>query len=411
VVILLVFGTGDGGSTPLGTILRFKGYFMENILVVGANTRPIACSLNKIGYNVFSADYFGCKDIKPCVTDYKSFLSQNAYESSGYFSQKFKSEDLYKIADNFLDIADYVICCSGANPMKFPKKKVIGNWDVKSVVNKFKLYKTLKKKFDGIFKLPDTYLVKDLNNAHEIAQNNINKKFLLKPLEGSGGVGIIKLEDADNTAQFHEAILQEIVDGTDVSASVISNGDDASTILTSQQLIGKNSLGQINRYGYCGNIAPYIEMNEYSNNNGFKEISKEIIQELKLIGSNGVDMKVKDDNVYIMEINPRFQGTFEVAEASLGINMAEAHIKAFYGDSIDFPSPKEFAVKMIVYAKKRSNVGDLKMSGVHDIPSKNVIIEKGEPVATVLKSGKVLENTISSAKNTVKSVYNNLTIY
>ncbi len=42
---------------------------MENILVVGANTRPIACSLKNIGYNVYSVDYFGCQDIKQCVID------------------------------------------------------------------------------------------------------------------------------------------------------------------------------------------------------------------------------------------------------------------------------------------------------------------------------------------------------
>ncbi len=84
-VILLVFGTGDGGSTPLGTILNFKGYFMENILVVGANTRPVACSLKNIGYNIYSADYFGCLDLKTCVTEYKSFLSQKPFHSCGFF--------------------------------------------------------------------------------------------------------------------------------------------------------------------------------------------------------------------------------------------------------------------------------------------------------------------------------------
>ena len=78
-VILLVFGTGDGGSTPLGTILNFKGNFMENILIVGANTRPIACSLKNIGYNIYSADYFGCLDLKQCVTNFKSVLSQKPF--------------------------------------------------------------------------------------------------------------------------------------------------------------------------------------------------------------------------------------------------------------------------------------------------------------------------------------------
>ncbi len=56
---------------------------------------------------------------------------------------------------------------------------------------------------------------------------------------------------------------------------------------------------------------------------------------------------------------------------------------------------------MIVFAKKRSLVGNLDMEGVNDIPARNVIIEEGEPVATVLTSSKILENTIYSAKSIV----------
>ena len=45
---------------------------------------------------------------------------------------------------------------------------------------------------------------------------------------------------------------------------------------------------------------------------------------------------------------------------------------------------------------------------MNDIPVPKVIIEKGEPVATVLTSGKVLENTVYMAERIVKSVYQNL---
>ena len=38
---------------------------MEKILVAGANTRAVACSLKKLGYTVYSADYFGVMDLRP----------------------------------------------------------------------------------------------------------------------------------------------------------------------------------------------------------------------------------------------------------------------------------------------------------------------------------------------------------
>ncbi len=380
---------------------------MENILVVGVNTRPIACSLKNMGYNVYSVDYFGCQDLKRCVTDYQSLLSQKPFHSCGFFSQTFNSELLFEMAQEFVELADHIICSSGASPQQFPKDKLIGNKDVNSIENKYKLYKKLQRSFEGVFKLPETYLVSDVQEAYETADSSEAENFLLKPIQGSGGIGIHKLDSIDPSVEIHEAILQEIVRGSDVSASVLSSGDEATTILTSQQLIGSKWLGQMETYGYSGNIAPYRETTNTTKNSNinFKEVAEEVVRELKLIGSNGVDMIVKDDDVYVIEVNPRFQGTFEVAEASLGINMAEAHIMACGGDIMEVPRPKKFAVKMIVFSKDRCSVGNLDFNGINDIPVPKVIIEKGEPVATVLTSGKVLENTVYMAEGLVKSVY------
>ena len=160
--------------------------------------------------------------------------------------------------------------------------------------------------------------------------------------------------------------------------------------------------------GIVGNIAPYIKNSSPDNPNIFREVAEEVILELKLIGSNGVDMIVRNGNIHLIEVNPRLQGTFEVVEASLGINMVKAHIMACEGELMNIPAPKMFAVKMIIFSQRRSMVGNLDMEGVYDKPFPNVIIEEGEPVATVLTSGKVLEDCIYTAKNLVKKVYKNL---
>ncbi len=259
--------------------------------------------------------------------------------------------------------------------------------------------------------MPETYLVNDLQEAIEIDAAS-NKNFLLKPLVGSGGLGIRNFDPTDQDVEIHDAVLQEIVEGNDISASVLSSGDETTTILTSQQLIGKSWLGQRGIYGYCGNIAPYTEKFDANKSinmqKDFKEVAEDVVNDLKLIGSNGVDMKINNGNIYLIEVNPRPQGTFEVAELSLGINMAEAHIHACEGDLNNIPRPQKFATKMIIHAKYRSLVGNLDLKDLNDIPGSDVIIEKGEPVATVLTSGKLLENTIFSAKKIVSNVYQNL---
>ena len=75
---------------------------------------------------------------------------------------------------------------------------------------------------------------------------------------------------------------------------------------------------------------------------------------------------------------------------------------------MDIPAPKKFAVKMIIFSPRRSKVGNLDIEGVYDKPFPNVIIEEGEPVATVLTSGMVLEDCIYTAKNIVGTVFQNL---
>ena len=398
-VILLVFGTGDGGSTPLGTThLNFIGNSMENVLVVGINTSSVASSLKKLGYNIYSADYFGTCDLQECVNEYKSILKQKAYQSCGYFTENFNSGCIDELAKDFVDYSDYIICLAGSSPENFPKKKIIGNKNIADVENKYKLYKRLK---NG-FKLPKTFHASDMIEACEIIDNYPDKRFILKPIVGCGGYGIQNWEKKDEYIDLKEFILQEFIEGLNISVSVLSTGSQSHTILSSEQIIGEVNLGQREVYGYCGNIAPLLD------DKGAARIGEDVINYLSLKGSNGVDFILRNDDLYLIEINPRPQGTLECAEASLGINMMNAHIEACKGVIMDIPTPKKFAIKMIIHNKKRCIVGDLNFKGVFDIPLENVIIEKGEPLVTVINSKRVLEDAVYSAEKQVDDIYSSL---
>ena len=372
---------------------------MENVLVVGANTRPVVCSLKKLGYDVFSADYFCTEDLKPCADGLKCVLDQIPYVSCGSFSLNFDEDYLTELASLLVDKADFIICCSGSSPQNFPSLKIKGNKNTENIDNKYKLYKKLKNKF----KIPETHLISEKDEIQEIIENSRDKKFILKPIRGTAGMGVRDVEEVGSNFKYKNYLLQEKIIGEDLSVSTLSTGEEVKTILTSKQIIGKTELGQIEPYGYCGNIVPYTGEQDVSS------IAEEIVEFLSLVGSNGVDFIQKDNEIYLLEINPRFQGTIECAEAVLGINMADAHLKACDGTLMEIKSPKRFAVKMIVYARVRSIVGKLEGNGVYDIPYKNVIIEKGEPVATVVKTGPVLENVIHSAQTQVDLVYKNIT--
>jgi predicted ATP-grasp superfamily ATP-dependent carboligase len=255
------------------------------------------------------------------------------------------------------------------------------------------------------FQVPETFLVSSYQEAAEIANSYEDKKFIVKPIIGAGGKDIRRFEETTENSDFSRFMLQEVIEGKSISASVLSTKNEAKTILTSQQIIGNGQLGQPDEFAYCGNIVPH------TNDAEIKNTAEEVISELSLVGSNGVDMIERDGEIFIIEANPRFQGTLECAEEVLGINMFDAHCKASNGTIIDITETKGYAVKMVVFAKWRSIAGDLNFEGVYDIPEKNVIIEKDEPAATVVTRGDTIDNAIKNAQKIVNKVYQGLEPY
>ncbi|HNS24722.1 MAG TPA: ATP-grasp domain-containing protein [Methanobacteriaceae archaeon] len=370
---------------------------METILVVGVNTRAVACSLKKLGYKVYSADYFGVTDLENCTYLSRSIVKQRAGESCGYFKKDFNPGDLKKNALSLMDWVDKVICLSGCSPSDFPPAKIYGNpspWDDKGL-----LYHALK----DDFLLPLTYMPGSIAEAREIIQQYPDKKFIIKPKSGAGGYGIRVWDDPENWPV--DWLLQEHIIGDNISASVLSTAEESRTIITSQQIIGAGELGQKEPFGYTGNITPYCGQAN------IVELAEIVINRLGLVGSNGVDFIAKKGEVYVVEVNPRIQGTFECVEKSLGINMAKAHIEACKGRIVPIPTPQKFAVKMVVHAQERSKAGRINFRDVHDLPLEGVIIEAGEPAATILSSDSVMENAIHKANLGVTSVYENLSPY
>lgn len=383
---------------------------MENILVVGVNTRAVAFSLKKLGYTVYSADYFGTMDLRSSADRVESILDQKPGLSCGKFTENFNSDLLREIAMEMVEDVDGIIPMAGSSPSWFPAHKIIGNTDAEMVQDKFTLYKKLKKHFN----VPDTYLPSDMQDVLDIARYTPEKRFILKPRYGAGGYGLRifneqEIVDCTEELDWDMWILQEFIDGENLSASVLSTPNEAQTIFTSTQIIGDDTLGQKEPFGYCGNIVPYQADPENSTGNledkKISEMATKVVSHLSLIGSNGVDLINSDGELYVIEVNPRVQGTWECGELSLNLNMAQAHLEACQGQLRELPPLQKYAVKMVVHAQERSKVGDLHYPDVYDIPHFGTIIEKGEPMVTVLSAGPTLETTMISAQKKVHQVY------
>lgn len=410
---------------------------MENLLLMGIDTRPMVNSALKLDYKTFSISYFKTVDFKVPYAE-KHVLDQESVISCGRFEENYSPEKLLELSKDFLfqnhdeDEIDKIVLTTGINTKNFSgefkkfRKIVRGNKNTESVENKFKFYNKLKNKFN----VPLTFQPSDVGELNEILQQYSDNQFILKPLQGSGGLGIFLLnnESSHELKQLNEIcrnislenyILQEYIEGTNVSSSVLSSHDDIKNLINSR-LITEHDLGN-DSYEYSGNILP-LDENSFKMFNGYRteidadelndemrNTSEDLIKEFDLIGSNGVDYILdKNGELKVIEINPRFQGTYELVENSLGINLLDAHIKACEGEIIDIPNPKQYSIKKIIYARKQVNIGNLNIPNVYDIPYEGVKIEKDQPLVTIISSNEDLKTAINDAKIAEDKVYENI---
>ena len=404
---------------------------------MGIDTRPMVNSAMKLDYKTFSISYFKTVDFKVPYRE-KHVLDQESVISCGRFEENYSPEKLIELSKDFLfqnhdeDEIDKIVLTTGINAKNFSgefkkfRKIVRGNKNTESVENKFKFYNKLKNKFN----VPLTFQPSDVGELNEILQQYTNNQFILKPLQGSGGLGIFLLnnESSHELKQLNEIcqnislenyILQEYIEGTNVSSSVLSSHDEQKNLINSR-LITEHDLGN-ESYEYSGNILPLdensfrmfndkrTEINAEELKDEMKNTSEDLIKQFNLIGSNGVDYILdKDGELKVIEINPRFQGTYELVESSLGINLLDAHIKACEGEIIEIPNPSQYSIKKIIYARKQVNIGNLNIPNVYDIPYEGVKIEKDQPLVTLISSNKNLETAIDDAKIAEEEVYKNI---
>ena len=368
---------------------------MEKLLLIGIDTRSMLNSALDLDYEIYSTSYFSTQDT-PTIENQRIILKENYGESCGEFEKQFDSTQLLEESSDYIDEVDYIIPISGVSPSDFSKKdqkKILGNKEVEKLENKFKFYNEIKNEF----LTPKTFCVSDAYEVNEILESYPNIQFILKPLQGSGGYGV-KLADNEMPLELNDEqfIMQEYVDGISLSSSILASESESKTIMNSR-LLSENDFGN-NSFVYVGNILPLTNesiMSDVKDIDGIisrmEETSEKLAQKFNLIGSNGVDYILNENGLYVIEINPRIQGTFECVEKSLGINMLEAHIKACQGEIIDIGKPQYYSYKKIIYSPEQNKYEKIDLDNIYDLPHIGSITEKSEPLLTIIDKDKDFE--------------------
>ena len=382
---------------------------MKKLLLIGIDTRSMLNSALKLDYDIYSASYFSTSDT-PVIEKQKIILNERDGESCGSFEDQFSPQNILEISKDYLDEVDYIIPISGVSPSDFPdryKRKILGSTDIGDIEDKFRFFKKIRNKF----LTPMTFRLSDMDEAFEISENHDDVQFILKPVQGSGGYGIKLLDNAVDL-QFNdgEFILQEYVPGITLSSSVLADGRDAKCIINTR-LLTEHDLEKNSSFRYIGNILPLTEESMMANVNDVDKTAEEmratsemLACKFKLLGSNGVDYILNENGLYVIEINPRIQGTFECVEKSLGINMLDAHIRASRGEIIEIPEPQCYCYKKIIYSPARMKYEKIDLDNIYDLPHIGSITEKDEPLLTIIDEDKDFEKLFEKVEYSSKIV-------
>lgn len=131
--------------------------------------------------------------------------------------------------------------------------------------------------------------------------------------------------DSINLPVGFDVIVQEFIDGDDVSVSLISDGVRAIPISLNKQFINIQNDNQT----YLGGKIPYENKNKLK---AFKIASKAVEAIGGLKGFVGVDLIITDDEVYLLEINSRFTTPYVGLKKIININISKSIINLIDGE-------------------------------------------------------------------------------
>ena len=134
--------------------------------------------------------------------------------------------------------------------------------------------------------------------------------------------------------------VQQRIAGIPVSAVFVAADRDATLLGVTRQLVGEDWLGA-HGFQYAGSIGP--AMIPDAAHAEIAEIGRVLVAEFELLGLFGVDMILVGEQVWTLEVNPRYTASVEVLERGTGVAAIALHAAAcgWLGSSAGRLEPRE----------------------------------------------------------------------
>jgi predicted ATP-grasp superfamily ATP-dependent carboligase len=366
------------------------------ILIIGFSVRHIASSASRAGYEVFAADCYCDLDLEECA------FGTARLDSCSEFDFDLAPEKIMDFVDRFSP--DAVVLGPGLEETILKEVPALNNppEKISKISDKLWLARWLER--EGYPSIPTETL--EEWNYHDSA-HPFDLKYnplMIKPCKGAGGTHNLLIrsefelydliEGGTPTFSDKELIVQEWVDGIPASASVIGNGEEAVAVAVNEQMIGTPWLGA-KGFRYCGNITPLKTKPKITAE--IIRLGEEIVSDLGLIGSNGVDFILRGDEAVVVEVNPRFQGSLDSVEIATGQNIFEAHVNSFSGKLPQRRKPRAIAGRVILFANTDLKIDlDLRKitDCIADIPRIGTKIERDRPLTSIIAKARKRDDVL-----------------
>jgi hypothetical protein len=370
---------------------------MQNILVIGFDTRNIVCSASRAGYTVCSIDAFCDFDLRECAYESAFLECRTIQELHQLKTSRIKAQ----MAEFGLEF-DALVPGSGLEMLDhkdFSCPVLASSPDAMQKASD-KLY--LSKKLEALgIPHPRCYSPEELDA--------IEYPVMIKPVSGGGGVFnriarskqellaiLEELHGLNPELKEETVVIQEFLEGIPSSVSLLSTKNEALSVAVNEQLIGIPWLSQL-PFVYCGNITPF--RNEQAEE--MEALAEELMLEFRLLGSNGVDFLASKKGPVVLEINPRFQGSLDTVEMAMNINLFEAHSGCFRGELPEKPKAKGFAARGVIYSDRELFIDQKLMELIlrekgADVPSQGTVIEPDGPLTSLFARVSTREEAVLS---------------
>jgi uncharacterized protein len=217
--------------------------------------------------------------------------------------------------------------------------------------------------------------------------------WLQKSWRSSGGLRIQPWHGETRPQRGRDCYYQRRIEGTSASAVYLAASGSARLLgITEQLLTGSDRLP----FQYAGSIGPIdLPPSQYGRIVALGEL---LSRQFDLRGLFGIDLVIADDDVWAIEINPRYTASIEVLERALGFNAIDLHIDACRDERLPafgLRQRRTYCGKLILYAEHRQlvtvgMVDALRQRNqggpwpqVADIPRAGTRLSPGHPAFTV----------------------------